>query len=214
MIKNKKIVLKSLIFVLLFFANCFGETQLTGIISQNTTWTLSGSPYIVSGSVTIQHNEIGQIATLTIEPGVEVRFNQVARLNIGGNSGGSGALIAQGTQENPIIFTSNKPTPSKGDWEGITFYNTSDDSSSIIEHCIIEYCRSYGIYINNASPTIRDSIIKNISNYGININAGSPIISGNEITNCTSYGIYVSNSSAPQSISSNVFNENGNYDIY
>ena len=46
-------------------------TDVSGAISVDTTWTLAGSPYVVVGDVTVEPD-----ITLTIEPGVQVRFNQ------------------------------------------------------------------------------------------------------------------------------------------
>lgn len=62
---------------------------------------------------------------------------------------GSGAIIAKGTNEKPIYFTSYKTnkgiklnaakngSPAKGDWEAILI--NSDSTSSKFEHCYFEY---------------------------------------------------------------------------
>ena len=90
----------------------------TPYISIDTTWTLAGSPYILTSNVVI---EVG--ITLTIEPGVEIRFNSGTGLYISQyriyDNWYHGALVAEGTADNPIIFTSNAATPSPGDWKGI-----------------------------------------------------------------------------------------------
>jgi len=44
-------------------------TYIEGLITQDTIWTLTDSPFVVSKNVSVC-----QSATLTIEPGVEVRF--------------------------------------------------------------------------------------------------------------------------------------------
>ncbi|MCX8043735.1 MAG: hypothetical protein N3B18_06385, partial [Desulfobacterota bacterium] len=82
------------LFSLLPTPNTHADTPVFGNIISNTTWTIGGSPYIVSGGVQVYPN-----ITLTIDPGVEVRFNKDAGLKIGGT------LIAQGTQADPILFT-------------------------------------------------------------------------------------------------------------
>ncbi|MBF0227164.1 MAG: fibronectin type III domain-containing protein, partial [Desulfobacterales bacterium] len=167
-----------------------------GILSKDAVYPNTVT-YEILGTITVKGTD-GQdgITTLTINEGTVFRFAASSQLIIGASSGEGGALIARGTQDNPIIFTSNKPTPSKGDWAGIFFYNTTDDTSSIIDHCIIEYCHSYGIYTNNASPSIRNSIIRNTNGYGIAIVTASPSILCSTIVD-NGYGIYVSGNSYP-----------------
>lgn len=59
-----------------------------------------------------------------------------------------GALKAQGTEDQPIIFTSNfDPTmPSTTSWQGISFSNIDENplsDSSIFEHCIFRHAHAY-----------------------------------------------------------------------
>jgi hypothetical protein len=82
-------------------------------ITSNTTWT--------TGTVVLLQNKIYVTngATLTIEPGVIIRGDQAT----GGTliiSRGS-KINAQGTQSNPIVFTSNQAAGSRnlGDWGGV-----------------------------------------------------------------------------------------------
>ena len=88
-----------LVFLGRMFASPFSSVHATdwcGNISSNTTWTLSGSPYVVTCNV-----EVEEGATLTIDPGVVVKFDGNYALQI------YGELIAQGTSSDPITFTSN-----------------------------------------------------------------------------------------------------------
>lgn len=88
------------------------NVTVTGTITTNTTWT-SNNVYLLSGVVYVD-----SLVTLTIQPGTIIRGN-------GGNSSllveRGGKLIAEGTQCNPIVFTSNSPTGSRapGQWGGI-----------------------------------------------------------------------------------------------
>jgi len=113
-------------------------TDVSGPIISDTTWTLANSPYIVIANV-----EVWQGVTLTIQPGVVIKFNKEKLLQV------AGALIARGVAANPITFTSNQASPAKGDWKHIKFVNSSVDATfdsggnysggSILEYCIVEY---------------------------------------------------------------------------
>ncbi|MFH2060711.1 MAG: right-handed parallel beta-helix repeat-containing protein, partial [Pseudomonadota bacterium] len=200
---------------LIFSTDLFAETSISGIIAQDTTWTVDGSPYIVTGSVTVQGTDgTDGITSLTIEPGVEVRFNRYMMMTIGGTSGAPGALSAQGSTDNKIYFTSNQASPAPGDWYYIKFNTTTDDATTILDNCVVEYAGvSQGaINIYSASPTIQNSLIKNNKNAGVYIAYGSAILTNNTISDNTTYGVNMTGSSSE--ISNTSFNNNGNYDIY
>src|SRR5680860_1625568 len=69
--KKQFAILSILILVLLSFTmsaeQTNAETNVGGVISTNTTWTLANSPYIITDTIQIP-TEI----TLTIEPGVVI----------------------------------------------------------------------------------------------------------------------------------------------
>jgi len=89
------------------------QITVSGDITADTRW-YSNARYFLSGFVYVKNN-----ATLTIEPGTIIK----------GVSGTKGALIiergskimAQGTQSQPIVFTSDKPKGQRsyGDWGGL-----------------------------------------------------------------------------------------------
>ncbi len=197
-------------------SNVSAETTVSGNITTDTTWALSGSPYIVSGSVTVQGTDGDDgITTLTIEPGVEVRFNAYTGLTIGASSGNPGALSAIGTSENRITFTSNKATPGAGDWYGVYFYNTTDDQSTTMAYCDINYCGySYGsLYVVSASPLINHCTISNSNTNGIYVYSGSPKLTGNTIRNNNLCGVYNRSVACRPEITNSVISENGSYPI-
>ena len=86
---------------------------LKGRIDKDTVLR-EGNNYILSGIVYIVNN-----ATITVQPGVTVKGDytgaSVATLVITRGA----KIIADGTQEKPIVFTSNSPVPRSGDWGGI-----------------------------------------------------------------------------------------------
>lgn len=83
-------------------------------ITANTTWT-AGNVYLLQGQIYVKNN-----ATLTIEPGTIIMGDKAVQ--------GSGLfitkgakLMAQGTVNAPIVFTSNQAVGSRsaGDWGGV-----------------------------------------------------------------------------------------------
>ena len=172
--------------------------QSAGDITSNTTWA---GTLIITGDVTVK-----QGATLTIEPGTTIRFD--------GSSWDlfiEGVLSAQGTAENQITFTSNQTTPNPGDWRGIDFTDSSNDSLCIISYATVEYAWR-GIECILASPTITNNTITGNSNEGIYCGASSPTISNNTITENSGQGIYCSSSSP--TISNNTITGNSGQGIY
>ena len=69
-------------------------------ITTNTVWTKTGSPYQLSQTISVKPG-----ATLTIEPGVEVIAAGQFFLII------EGGLVAEGTGDAPILFTSTNKQP-------------------------------------------------------------------------------------------------------
>ncbi|MBU1172594.1 MAG: right-handed parallel beta-helix repeat-containing protein, partial [Proteobacteria bacterium] len=188
-----------------------------GNISHDATWTAL-MPFHILGTITVQGKDGDDgVTTLTIDPDAELRFNPSVYLNVGA-SASPGALSAVGTEESPIVFTSNREPQAAGDWYGIQFQDTSDDTLSIMEHCIVEYA-GYGsggrlIAINNASPTLKQCTLRYSQGDGIYIagNPSLPHIIECSISRCQRYGINVASGAA--SIANNTLTGNSNFDIY
>ena len=102
-----------------------GETEnliLSGKITSNLTlkankiYKLRGLVYVSNG------------ATLTIEPGTKI----VGEADKNGSliiTRGS-KIMAEGTASNPIIFTSEKPSPKRGDWAGLVILGAAPTNAS------------------------------------------------------------------------------------
>lgn len=153
------------IFLLAFFIfhgpQVFASTLVDTDITQDTTWTQAGSPFIVMASIKVFAN-----VTLTIEPGVVVKFNPI--FSYSNNSiFVLGKLIANGTTENKIYFTSNYDDELGGNTDDEEFcYDDIDADRNIVG----EICESYdlgdpfvedwdGIYFKDST----DSILQNVS---------------------------------------------------
>jgi len=129
------------------------QTEISGSIDFPTL-TYLGSPYIVSNFLNLPSNQ-----TLNIEPGVKIKFDSKAYFLI------EGKLLADGTQERKIIFTSNKENPSPGDWGWLYFKNSS---GSQLKNTIFRY--GGGIdnnYLSSAPDYTRGTI--QVENGGITI---------------------------------------------
>jgi hypothetical protein len=97
---------------LLTFKTGNSQTNVSGGIFTNTTWNLAGSPYIAIDNIVVMGG-----VTLTISPGVTVKFNDTKGMEVRGN------LQATGTITDTIVFTSASPSPTKGIWSNISFWN-------------------------------------------------------------------------------------------
>ena len=91
------------------FLDAAGPTNVSGIMTQSTTWTASNSPYVVTGNVLVSAG-----VTLTIEPGTQIQFQAGTFLQV------NGVLIADGSQSSNIVFTSAASSPAAGDWGPIS----------------------------------------------------------------------------------------------
>ena len=94
-------------------------TEVCDDIAENTTWKVVQSPILVTCPTTVLSG-----ATLTIEPGVQVRFKKASRKGRPGMVI-NGQLIAKGSEDQPIIFTSDARKPFQGDWSSLRFSKTS-----------------------------------------------------------------------------------------
>ncbi len=118
-------------------------TEVCGEIANDTVWSAAESPYLVTCNTTVKEG-----AKLVIEPGVQVRFPKAThRTKVGLHI--YGELNAEGTGDQPILFTSDEPKPHPADWGGISFYKSSVGSrfdkngvytgGSALRYCVIEY---------------------------------------------------------------------------
>jgi len=82
-------------------------------ITTNTAWT-NNNTYILYGDIIVKSG-----ATLTIEKGTLIKGDKSTTSRIVVAIGGK--IVAQGTAEQPIVFTSNQPAGSRAraDWAGI-----------------------------------------------------------------------------------------------
>ena len=150
----------TVIFTLALAMSLNAQTVLQGDITTNTTLTANNS-YLLSGFVRVNSG-----ATLTIEPGTIIYGENATQGTLIVKPGGK--VIAEGTQNSPIVFTSEftKPgasrPPTYGDWGGIILLgnapinipggttaiegpgdtyggSNADDNSGVLRYVRIEY---------------------------------------------------------------------------
>ena len=121
-------------------------------------WENVGLPYVILNDVVVAAG-----ASLTIEPGVQVRFAQYVGLSV------LGTLTAVGTAEKPILFTGT--TPQKGWWENISIQgtNVAPNTGSVLDYVTIEYGGGYyaNLYLSYATVSVSHSSISESARDGL-----------------------------------------------
>ena len=140
------------------------QTNVNGVISENTTWTKAGSPYLVKGNILVNSG-----ITLTLEPGIVVKFDDNLGISV------NGKIYANGTSTNPILFTSNSSSPKSGDWSSISLLTSAEASSwdvnnnwlsgSKFTYCNFEFAGNSAIYSEVSLFVANSTFIKN-KNWG------------------------------------------------
>ncbi|NJM14150.1 MAG: hypothetical protein HC896_01075 [Bacteroidales bacterium] len=146
--------------------------------------TVSG---VWDGIVSINNDiTILQADSLVIAAGSKIRFLGNYNIYV------YGYLEAKGTASQKIEFTSAPENQilANGQWQGIDFYDASDDNS-IIAHAIIRYAVD-GVHWNNAKASLSNSEISNCSQYGLHLlnDEADPTITNVEVHHTTSHGMY------------------------
>jgi hypothetical protein len=101
-------------------------------VDHDVTLTKACSPYLQPrGGIDIVNG-----ATLTIEPGVEMRFFGLDWLEVGAG-GEPGRMVAKGTAEEPIVFTF-ADAAEQTTWLGIWFHSGTLEGS-VLSHAIVRH---------------------------------------------------------------------------
>ncbi|MHB8173626.1 MAG: right-handed parallel beta-helix repeat-containing protein [Nitrospirota bacterium] len=122
----------------------------------NTDQTWSGT-VIIDGVV-----QFGPKATLKVLPGTTIEFtrNDTDGDGIGENEIYiQGRLIAEGTSDKPVTFTSAEKIKRPGDWGAVNIM-VSQGKINRLSHCIIEYGYR-GFHMHFSKATITDSKLRN-----------------------------------------------------
>ncbi|MEM7133767.1 MAG: right-handed parallel beta-helix repeat-containing protein [Chloroflexota bacterium] len=156
-----------------------------GTTLNDETWT-SDNTYVLYGQYSI-----GSRNKLTIQAGTVVKLDDSIDVR--------GQLELQGTENNPVVFTSHKDdsyggdtngdgddsAPNIGDWSQIIFWNTDAN----VRNTVVQY-GGRGIFINDGTGVISNNLIRHNST-GVKIQNGAvATVSSNHFSN-NRYGIDV-----------------------
>jgi parallel beta-helix repeat protein len=173
------------------------QGTLKGKIEDDAYLILANSPYVVSASVIIDGG-----ATLTIQPGVELRFNPGKTALVVRDGG----IKAQGNLETPIVFTSNSSSGSPGFYESAVRFENKTRVPSFFEYCVFRHAKN-ALVINYGSPDIAYTLIAQNSQSGIQCrNNASPKIFFNTLRDNSGTGaIECYGRSAPKINHNNIY---------
>jgi len=170
-------------------------------VQTSALWKKHDVPYCMSGG-TVIGSEDGTI--LTIEPGTAFKMIGAATIKVGASIE-KGTLIANGTPDDSITFSSKDPDAHWGQagsapTGGAIWFNSGATEACSLTYCIINQATT-GIVGDNATLTISHCRISNCRYYGIRFEDGaSPAdsasfidntITGNEIFGLSLYANYV-----------------------
>ena len=160
-----------------------------GTINANNSWNNPSISYWMWGSVVVAPGK-----TLTVGAGQVVKSYRYQSYEITVN----GTLLANGTVNNPIVFTSTDDDsaggdtnnnaagsgPAQGQWNGIVFSATS--TGSVLDRVEVRYgaANTLGAIVVTGAPlTLSNSVISNSYRAGVRIDGATPTLTGNTFAN-------------------------------
>ena len=157
-----------------FFFICFFTLTVVSL-AHGQDQILSGGELagykIWRGSIVIQGDvTIPEGSQLNIEPGTRIYFSANRDDQRSGNDKTRaelivrGKLIARGTADNKIVFSSKAEAPRMGDWYGIQFLH--NQAGCGMEYCVVEYAYN-GVTIKNTGLLLANCEIRYNYNSGI-----------------------------------------------
>jgi len=160
--KNSTLLILCTLFISLATS---AQTNITNNISTNTTFTAANSPYVIVNSV-----EVSPGITLTVQPGVIVKFNSGTYLHVRGTLNANGAS-----------FTGNAGV-TKGFWDGIyVSYEYYETGNVNLNKCTVEYASN--LYVRKGQLTLHGCIVNNLSGTVRISNQGTLNIDSTKISN-------------------------------
>jgi hypothetical protein len=170
------------------------ETLVSDAMLERRTFAgRPGIPYLLSGALTV-----GTGAELTVEPGVVLKMDGNARINV------KKGLVAEGGADpgDKIVFTSVRDdfyggdtnrdstatTPAPAQWAGITFEDEAVDADARLDHVVLRYARE-AVRAESASPTITNALFQNNQTGLHATGAADPSVTGSDFDGHTQWAV-------------------------
>ena len=163
-----------------------GGVVNTNLLLKNPGFNFS---YYVDSDIVINDS-----ATMSIEPGVAVRMKSSGIYVYG-------ALIAIGSSEQPVIFTTDESDAKPGSWIGVYFMKSQ--RKSVLNNCSILYAgglssvyleganRQTALFVNESSPVLQNLKILNSNDAGLEIWNSGVVLVNSVIAKNSGHGVFV-----------------------
>jgi len=158
-----------------FSGNSYTGNSIQQLYVQGNTipwdgvWENPGIPYKVISYINLSGTD-GEdgITTLTIAEGATVRMGASTYFWVGSTDPDNpGVLRVMGTPANPVTFTADSASPTRGYWRSLRFQQYG---SGELNGCIVEYAGSneaYALGCTGSSPRIANTEVRQSSGHGI-----------------------------------------------
>ena len=162
-----------------------------GTLSKSGTWVQDAIPYTILNDIVVPSEN-----HLTIEQGTTIQFRDADDdLFV------EGILTATGTENAPILFTSDEKDRGPGQWGAIILRASDGSSESLLKHCIVEAgggFRTEQIDISDTSTHLDQVLVRLGRAHGIRITNSNPIIESCTFDDNAQYAIIADVFSYPQ----------------
>ncbi len=157
--------------------------DVTQNVCANTRWRLLDSPVNVLNTITIRCG-----ATLTIDPGVEVRFRPDAYIQVS-ERWGSGTMNALGTAAQPVTFRSSTGLR---DWPGLYFYGPDTTMAATLSNVTVRDVRGNGIRLDQwRNVVFSDVTVQDTTQVGVYVGSSSLTWRAGRVDRAGSHGVYL-----------------------
>ena len=197
-----------------------GAQLESGTIDADMAWNDPDVTYYLDNDVTVASG-----ATLTISPGMVIKGRYLDDYyddrDVASELKVNGTLLAMGTEELPIVFTSlsddwhggdtnndgNSSTPARGGWGGLRIYSSSSDTS-VMDHVQVWYGgrdnidagTTDAVIFSGSSPSFTNGAVMYALEDGI-------VMSDDESHSAISNGLFAYNSGTGIKVTSNASGE-------